>query len=307
MLKNDKNYSFVIPHHNTPEYLKRLIDSIPQREDIEIIIVDDNSDEDKKANVNRPDVKVFFIDKEHTRGAGRARNIGMDAAKGKWLLFADSDDFYKSGFIEVLDEYKDDDIEMLFFNVETVDNETFTPIKEYRSEFHQRQFREFDGTQESIDRFLFWGYGPWRKMIKKEFVEKYHFFFEEIPVSNDSFFSLQTSYFVTKWKKDERILYSLTMNKNSLTYSPVTKKKYASYLYLFPKRRNFFAYIGHADWNKESPKGHYSQSCLKYCYKLGKKNLRIGFKALIYYFAHWYDIEKKSNDYISVIQKMSNC
>ena len=35
------NYSFIIPHHNCPKQLNRLLDSIPQREDIEIIVVDD--------------------------------------------------------------------------------------------------------------------------------------------------------------------------------------------------------------------------------------------------------------------------
>ena len=82
-----KTYSFIIPHHNTPELLQRLVDSIPQREDIEIIVVDDNSDDDKKANVIRSDVQIIFINKEHTKGAGKARNIGMDVAIGKWLLY----------------------------------------------------------------------------------------------------------------------------------------------------------------------------------------------------------------------------
>lgn len=121
-------YSFVIPHYNTPDLLQRLIDSIPQREDIEVIVVDDNSDDDKKARVSRPDVKIIFLDKEHTKGAGHARNIGMDEAKGKWLLFADSDDFYKPNFLDVLDDYKDDDIEMLFFNIDSVDSNTLEPL-----------------------------------------------------------------------------------------------------------------------------------------------------------------------------------
>jgi len=56
-------YSFVIPHYNTPDLLQRLIDSIPQREDIEVIVVDDNSDDDKKARVSRPDVNIIFLDK----------------------------------------------------------------------------------------------------------------------------------------------------------------------------------------------------------------------------------------------------
>lgn len=38
------NYSFIIPHRNVPHLLQRCIDSIPKRDDIQIIIVDDNSD-----------------------------------------------------------------------------------------------------------------------------------------------------------------------------------------------------------------------------------------------------------------------
>ena len=60
-------YSFIIPHHNTPELLQRLINSIPQRKDIEIIVVDDNSDKDKKACVNRPDVKIIYIENKRCR------------------------------------------------------------------------------------------------------------------------------------------------------------------------------------------------------------------------------------------------
>ena len=37
------NYSFIIPHRNVPHLLQRCIDSIPKRDDIQIIIVDDNS------------------------------------------------------------------------------------------------------------------------------------------------------------------------------------------------------------------------------------------------------------------------
>ena len=297
-------YSFVIPHHNTPDLLQRLIDSVPQRGDVEIIVVDDNSDKNKKANVFRSDVTTIFIDEEHTKGAGHARNVGMDTAKGTWILFADADDFYKPNFMDVLDEYKDDDIEMLFFNVDAVDCETLQPLTEYRSKFHQRQFEEFDGSEESIANFLFWGYGPWRKMMRRDFINKFEIRFEEIPVSNDSFFSLQASYFVKKWKMDKRILYSLSLNRNSLTYSPVTKKKYSTYLYLFPRRREFFKYIGHPEWNLKSMKGYHSQSCFRYIFKLIKKQPFTGFEALYYYLTHFIWIEQSSDLYIKKIENI---
>lgn len=42
-IRTQFNYSFIIPHHNSPDLLNRYLKSIPQREDIEIIVVDDNS------------------------------------------------------------------------------------------------------------------------------------------------------------------------------------------------------------------------------------------------------------------------
>lgn len=38
-----RNLSIIIPHYNTPELLYKLIDSIPQSPDVQIIVVDDNS------------------------------------------------------------------------------------------------------------------------------------------------------------------------------------------------------------------------------------------------------------------------
>ena len=88
-------YSIIIPHHNSPSLLQRLLNSIPERNDLEVIVVDDNSDEEKRAYSSRSDVKILYIDKLQTRGAGKARNEGLAVAQGKWLLFADADDFYK--------------------------------------------------------------------------------------------------------------------------------------------------------------------------------------------------------------------
>lgn len=300
---NSITYSFIIPHHNTPNLLQRLIDTIPKRCDVEIVVVDDNSDEDKKANTVRADVKTIYIDKHHTKGAGGARNVGMDAATGKWFLFADADDLYKPNFIDVLDEYKDDDIDILFFNVETVDNDSLEPIYEYRSAFHQRITNEYDGSKRSTDNLLYWGYGPWRKMLSASYVKKYNFRFEEVPVSNDSFFSLQTSHFARKWKLDKRILYSLALYRGSLTYSPITPKKYKTYLSILPRRAKLFDYIGHSEWNIKSPKGRWTQSCFRYIYSLFHKRMYLySIKAFFYYITHFRKIRRESTYYVDVFK-----
>lgn len=296
-------YSFVIPHHNTPNLLQRLINSIPQREDIEIIVVDNNSDEDKKANIIRSDVRTIYIDKVQTKGAGHARNVGMDNASGKWLLFADSDDFYKPNFIEVLDEYKDDDIEILFFNIESVDSETLEPM-EMRSRYLNQLIEDHENSKISSDAFLYMSWSPWRKMQQLSFIRKHSLRFEEIPVGNDVFFAFQTGYFVKKWKVDKRPIYIVSFNRYSLTYNPHHTTKYKTILYSLRKRAKFFAFIGHSDWNKCSTKGKNKNSVFRYIGKNLYRHPFHGIKILIFYLTHFVDIERESNHYVDVIKRI---
>ena len=299
-----KTYSFIIPHHNTPDLLQRLIDTIPQREDIEIIVVDDNSDEGKKANVTRSDVRTIFIDKEHTKGGGHARNVGLDAATGKWLLFADSDDVYKPHFIDVLDEYKDSDLEILFFNVDTVDSDTLE-VGHDRLTSKPKSFFGPDENKESTDQFLFLRWGPWCKMLRRDYVTQYHFFYEEINNGNDVLFALATSYFAKKWKHDKRVLYSVTYRPDSLTYSKLSKKKYATTLRNFRKREEFAKFIGHQNWVSTWSKHNYLNSIPRYIIAKIKKTPLKGLEILLYYLTNMLFIEKEAKYYVQVVKELA--
>lgn len=83
------NYTIIIPHHNTPDLLNKCIKSIPDRKDIQIIVIDDNSDPNivnsETFHISeRNNVEIIF--NKIGKGAGHARNIGLDRAKGKWLF-----------------------------------------------------------------------------------------------------------------------------------------------------------------------------------------------------------------------------
>ena len=110
------NYTIIIPHYNCPDLLNRLLDSIPQRMDLEIIVIDDNSFLDKRPKVCRNDVKVIQLQAEESKGAGYARNVGIKHAVGEWLLFADSDDYYMNNFVNKLDDFKDSKYDIIFFD-----------------------------------------------------------------------------------------------------------------------------------------------------------------------------------------------
>lgn len=90
--------SVIVPVYNTQDYLRECIDSILNQslKELELILVDDgstdNSSEIIYEYVERFPQKVHAICLDNG-GQGRARNFGMDIAKGEFLSFIDSDDY----------------------------------------------------------------------------------------------------------------------------------------------------------------------------------------------------------------------
>lgn len=292
-------YSFIIPHHNTPELLSRLINSIPQREDVEIIIVDDNSDGDKKACVNRQDVHVIYVDNIHSKGAGKARNVGIDVAKGKWLLFADSDDFYYKDFIKILDDYKDYDIDMLFFNIESVDSKTLLPAD--RAYLHRTLIEAYDGSKERGRALLYETYSPWARMFNASFVKKNKIRFEEIPRTNDIFFSLQASYFAREWMVDKRDVYVVTYNKSSLTASN-SFEKCKIMIQTWERVSKFYEFIDFKPEHRKRIWRFFSREVCGCIYVCLKKDFCLGVRTLFYYITHLIEIKRGSNYYVEEIK-----
>ena len=114
------DYSIIIPHYNNAHDLARCLASIPQRDDVQVIIVDDNSspelvDFERFPGLGRKNTKVVFSKGEKGKGPGYARNLGMEKAEGRWIVFADSDDYFLPGFSAALDEYRNDPHDVVFF------------------------------------------------------------------------------------------------------------------------------------------------------------------------------------------------
>jgi len=122
------NYSIIIPHKNSAGLLQRCLDSIPQRDDIQIIIIDDNSLNIKKLrDIEKKYSYVEMIYTKEGRGAGYARNVGLKQIKGKWVLFADADDFYNKNAFSILDNYINSDNDIIYFFANSLDVNTLLP------------------------------------------------------------------------------------------------------------------------------------------------------------------------------------
>lgn len=98
--------SVIVPVYNSEKYLKSCIESILNQtyKSIEIILVNDGSI-DKSLDIIKEyesrDKRVICIDKKNT-GVSSTRNIGIDKATGKYIMFIDSDDFIENDYIEEL-------------------------------------------------------------------------------------------------------------------------------------------------------------------------------------------------------------
>lgn len=107
--------SIIIPVYNQEELIIKCLDSIPEREDIEIIVVDDASTDNTTNSVinyaARTNNKVLLISNTKNKGAGASRNIGIEQATGEYIMFLDSDDYiYTDRFEKVFNELTGVDI-----------------------------------------------------------------------------------------------------------------------------------------------------------------------------------------------------
>lgn len=87
--------TIIIPTYNRASVIKRALESVFSQTfaNYEVIIVDDGSTDETSSFIRSLNKEVRYISIPHS-GVSRARNIGIDFAKGKWISFLDSDDYW---------------------------------------------------------------------------------------------------------------------------------------------------------------------------------------------------------------------
>lgn len=278
-------YSFIIPHKNCPELLKRCVDSIPIRDDVQVIVVDDNSDADKKPAIDRTDVEVVLLDAEHSKGAGRARNVGLELAKGTWLLFPDSDDYYKEGFLEELDKYAAKEVDVVYFSFEYKDGQTGRALPPLQ---FKKYFEEYDCSKNASDQIKYHHNVPWTKMVRNDYVKQHNILFEETPNGNDILFSMLVGHHTDNIVVEKQTLYVYLRNKNSILTRKVTKESALCKLKHLIQQNYFFCFVNHPEWKRSV------MSCIIHMSKT------IGVSFILYVFFNWSNIFDHRKDWISL-------
>ena len=99
--------SIIVPVYNVEKYLEKCLNSLVKQtyKNIEIIVVNDGSPDDSQVIIDefiKKYPKLIFGYKKENGGLSDARNYGIKKAKGKYIMFVDSDDYVEYDYCEYL-------------------------------------------------------------------------------------------------------------------------------------------------------------------------------------------------------------
>lgn len=180
--------SIIIPVYNSERTLRHCLDSVISQSflDWELILVDDGSN-DKSGDIcdeyaaKDQRIKVFH---KKNGGVSSARNIGLDYAKGEWIVFVDADDFVKESYLVHLLEHSQKQVDLVIsyaeiYNGNNIQKESY-PAKLVNETNFESMFIEND---------MNWHTSPWSKLYKRNIIEENHLrFCEGMHIGEDAVF-----------------------------------------------------------------------------------------------------------------------
>lgn len=228
--------SIIIPVYNIKDYLQECLNSIVNQtlKNLEIILIDDGSTDgsskicDDYAN---KDTRVIVVHQKN-KGAGMARNAGINIANGDYITFTDGDDYIDTTafehLIRLIQTNNLDAIRLSYNTFRTTGNFSHTnysgefKIYETKDEIRQIQLSTFSRpfNKNSIDINL--GGSPWGLIIKSKIIKENNirFLSERQIISEDYIFNYDCLNYIKRIGKLYDTVYHYRITPNSITRSP---------------------------------------------------------------------------------------
>lgn len=214
------SFSIIIPHRDCPDLLQRCLDSIPACDDVQVIVVDDNSDDNKVdfrhfPQWNGKNYELVFT--KEGRGAGYARNIGMVHAEGDWLIFADADDLFTDKLKALFCHLEKSKADIVYFGIKSVLSDDLTTPSDrvtWNKEYISALLNHERNAENNIR--VRWVV-PSGKAFRKNLIETNSIRFDEVRWSNDIVFSISAAVKARTISAFNEDVYLLTERTGSLT------------------------------------------------------------------------------------------
>lgn len=281
------DFSIIVPHHNSSNLLKRLLESIPAIDDVQVIVVDDHSNENERDAVEKlRDQYIFEFYDNDSNTAGGARNTGLRHVAGKWVIFADADDYFEPAMPVLLSKYKDSGYDIVFFNVSS----RYTDSGEiaYRNEHVQSIAKKVVETGD-YDYLRCCYTAPWGKMIKRSVIEDNYIRYDEVVAGNDMWFSVNLGLAANNVAYEDIPLYCITVTGNSIT-TTLSKDRFESRFLVTLRVNNLLRSKG---------KSKFQISVLYFI----AKSYQFGMKYMLHVW--WLCIKNRSNPFIGMYKLLN--
>lgn len=125
--------TIIVPAYNEETRIEKALDSVPRREDLEVLIVDDGSTDKtyevcQKYAEEHSDLNIRIIRLEKNQGLGNAKNVGYENAHGDYINQLDADDYLiTEAYEHVMQEL--DGTDMVYMDLQ-IDNGTSWRVRE---------------------------------------------------------------------------------------------------------------------------------------------------------------------------------
>ncbi|MDE6019660.1 MAG: glycosyltransferase [Ruminococcus sp.] len=208
--------SIVIPVFNSENFIRRCIESIQSQtyKNWECIIVDDGSTDSSLSllqNYTHND-KRFRIIHQKNSGAGKARNNGIEQAKGDYIVFVDSDDVILPDYLEELSRHSED---VVFIDIDAVSEKGKIFRKENLSDYMNTPVND-------IIRYQMTGtlpWGGWRKAVKLRILNEYKIRYSDDKNGEEAIYSFEVLLRAKSVGFIKKNVYRYILRDNSLSNS----------------------------------------------------------------------------------------
>lgn len=262
--------SVIVPVYNTKEYLPECLQSLDNQniENMEIIMINDGSTDgsnDLLKEKSRNDKRFKYIEQENS-GLSVARNTGLKYAKGKYVLFLDSDDWiYGKDNIKRMCQLAD------LFDLEIITGNVLSVYPNKEPEFWNKRYNEIFSSDDIISGEKFFSnmitnhcYIPMvsNYIYRNSFLQINQFLFEPGIIHEDELWTPQVLVSASRVMYSRMTHYCYRRRENSITTGSSSTMRISSLEYIIEILLNFYSeYIS----NKKQANKPFCQNIIRLC------------------------------------------
>lgn len=281
--------SIIVPIYNVSKYLDKCVESILNQnyKNIELILVDDGSTDGSEKKCDdwaKKDSRVVVIHKENG-GSADSRNVGMEAAKGEYIGFVDSDDWIApemyEKLIEVIQE-RNLDMSVCFFKAVSDENYVFNNTEYPITEYTGRDFANLI-IAEKKPRI---SYAIWKCLYRRKVIKDIKFY-KGVHYNEDAVFLIESLWNAKKMAFIDAPMYYYRVHESSISNIDISEKRINDIIFKCQWLIDFYMKNGNKNEIKMTRRAIINEltSYQRYC--LNEKNMSESAKA-IYYFMNNY-------------------